>query len=183
MSGVIAMIAPLVVFLAVGWIAALIAAPLMPAFPAAVVYLLGSRICHQIAERSFYLADAQLPVCARCTGIYAGLAAGAMYAIFATLSRRVPGSDPGGKSIHGDSRLRRVRGVLAIGALPTLVTVLVEWMGLWQTSNLTRAIAGAALGIAVGLVVIAALAPRAGLHYGECAPRPPIARDRPPSHI
>ena len=189
MSGVIGMIAPLVVLLAAGWVTVLIAAPLMPAVPAALVYVLGSRICHQIAERSFYLTDAQLPVCARCTGIYAGLAAGALYATFATLSRRVLGSDPatprhrGQTPVHGDSRLRRVRRVLAFGAFPTLVTVLAEWMGLWQPSNLTRAIAGAALGVTVGLVVIAALAPRAGLHYGECAPRPPIARDRPPSHI
>jgi hypothetical protein len=76
-----------------------------------------------------------------------------------------------------------VRRVLLVGALPTLMTVLAEWAGIWQTSNVARAIAGAPLGIAVGLVAIAALTSQAGLHYGECAPRPPIARDRPPSHI
>ena len=161
MSGVIGMIAPLVVFLAVAWLAVLIAAPFLPAVPAAVVYLLGSRICHQIAERSFHLDGAQLPVCARCVGIYVGLAAGLLFA-----PARV-----------------RVRRMLAVGAVPTLVTVAAEWAGLWQTSNMARAIAGLSRGIAVGAVVIAALAPRAGLHYGECAPRPPIARDRPPSHI
>src|SRR6185295_1848536 len=36
------------------------------------VYAVGSVICHQLPERSFHLWAAQLPVCARCTGIYAG---------------------------------------------------------------------------------------------------------------
>jgi uncharacterized membrane protein len=161
MSGVIAMIAPLLVFVAIAWLAVLIASPFLPAVPAAVVYLFGSRICHQIAERSFHLDGAQLPVCARCFGIYAGFAAGVLVA---------PGRV-------------RARRVLIIGAVPTVVTVVAEWAGIWQASNLARAIAGAPLGLAVGAVVIAALTPQAGLHYGECASRPPIARDRPPSHI
>jgi uncharacterized membrane protein len=161
MSGVIAMIAPLVVFVAIAWLAVLIAAPFLPAVPAAFVYVFGSRICHQIAERSFHLDGAQLPVCARCIGIYAGFAAAVLVA-------------PG---------WMRARRVLIIGALPTLVTVVAEWAGIWQASNMARAIAGAPLGLAIGAVVIAALTPLPGLHYGECTPRPPIAHDRPPSHI
>ena len=164
----IAVIAPLVVFSAIGWIAVLVATPFLPAAPAAFLYALGSRICHQIAARSFHLDGAQLPVCARCTGIYAGLAIGALYATFAIFRR------PGQISS---------RWVLVGGALPTLVTVAAEWTGIWPMSNVARAMAGGPLGIAVGLVVFAALTEQAGLHYGECAPRPPIARDRPPSHI
>ena len=41
---------------------------------ALAVYRLGSLLCHQRAERSFALFGAQLPVCARCAGIYAGAA-------------------------------------------------------------------------------------------------------------
>jgi uncharacterized membrane protein len=115
-----------------------------------------------MSERSFHLAGAQLPVCARCVGIYAGFAVGLLLPF---------------------SRLREVRTIVAVGALPTVVTVMAEWAGLWQTSNVVRAIAGAALGIALGLVISGALALRAGLHYRECAPPPPIAPDRPPSHI
>ena len=181
------MIAPLLVFVAIAWVAVLVATPLLPAVPAAFLYVLGSRICHQIAARSFHVDGAQLPVCARCTGIYAGLAIGALYATFATAIHRgqtprglTPGSDP---ITSGHWGLTPARWVLLVGALPTLVTVLAEWTGLWQTSNVVRAIAGAPLGIAVGVVVIAALTARPGLHYGECAPRPPIGRDRPPSHI
>src|SRR4051794_16866562 len=38
----------------------------------ALVYGIGSVICHQRPERSLSLWHAQMPVCARCTGIYAG---------------------------------------------------------------------------------------------------------------
>lgn len=36
-------------------------------------------ICHRIAERSFYLGDRQLPLCARCTGMYLGALLGLIY--------------------------------------------------------------------------------------------------------
>src|SRR4051812_13308281 len=42
------------------------------------VYGIGSLICHQLPERSYALWHAQMPVCARCTGIYAGAVIGAV---------------------------------------------------------------------------------------------------------
>ena len=41
-------------------------------------YLVGSFLCHQRPERSFFLWGSQMPVCARCIGIYAGAAIAAM---------------------------------------------------------------------------------------------------------
>src|SRR5713226_1466543 len=38
------------------------------------VYAVGSSVCHQLPARSFHLWAAQMPVCARCTGIYVGAA-------------------------------------------------------------------------------------------------------------
>lgn len=160
MSGVVGVIAPLFVVLAAAWVTLLVAAPLLPAAAAAVTYALCSLICHQIAERSYYLGAAQLPVCARCLGIYGGVAIAAAAALLRT---------PIGVSAGT---------MVALGALPTLATVAAEWAGLWQTSNVVRFVAGAPLGAAVGVVVIAALAT---LHCGECAPRPPIASSPPPS--
>jgi uncharacterized membrane protein len=164
------LLAPLVICVSAGWVALLIAAPLLPAAPAGITYALGSLICHQISDRSFHLGMAQLPVCARCLGIYAGFAGGA------TLSRLVRGSDPTTTRHRGLTP----RVVLIVGAIPTLVTVIAEWAGLWQTSNMARALAGAPLGIAVALVVHAALAT---LHYGGCPPRPPRSHDPPPMLI
>ena len=37
-----------------------------------VVYGFGQVVCHQRVDRSFLLGGVPLPVCARCTGIYAG---------------------------------------------------------------------------------------------------------------
>jgi uncharacterized membrane protein len=159
---VIGWIAPLLVFAAVAWLALLVAAPFLPAMPAALVYAAGSLVCHQLTDRSFHLGGFQLPVCARCLGIYAGAACGTLI----TLSRVVQGSDPG-----------TARRVVAVAALPTLVTVAAEWAGTWPTSNAVRFAAGVPLGLAVAMVV------RATLHYGECARRPRIGSPRPPSPI
>ncbi|MCX6651553.1 MAG: DUF2085 domain-containing protein [Methanomassiliicoccales archaeon] len=41
-----------------------------------LVYLIGDLNCHQQADRSFFLNDNQLPICARDVGIVAGLTLG-----------------------------------------------------------------------------------------------------------
>lgn len=38
----------------------------------AAIYFVGHLVCHQLPERSLWIAGAPLPVCARCAGIYAG---------------------------------------------------------------------------------------------------------------
>ena len=48
--------------------------PSLVALLVAGVYAVGSIVCHQRPERSFHLWGAQMPVCARCTGIYMGAA-------------------------------------------------------------------------------------------------------------
>ena len=60
---------------AVTWLTLLVAAPVamsrgrLPGLTLAV-YQAGSLVCHQRPERSFHLAGVQLPVCARCFGLY-----------------------------------------------------------------------------------------------------------------
>ena len=149
------------------WVALLIAAPLLPVPAAAIAYAAGSLLCHQLAERSFHLQSFQLPVCARCFGLYAGGAVGA-FALAA------------GGAADGGWRLVRGRRwtITGIAALPTLVTVGLEWGAGWPISNMTRAIAGAPLGAVVAYIVAGALAT---LHYEQCAPRRPIGLGQPPS--
>ncbi len=46
------------------------------------VYLTGDLMCHQHADRSFFVNGNQMPFCARCTGIFLGLAFGAFVGAF-----------------------------------------------------------------------------------------------------
>jgi uncharacterized membrane protein len=151
---------------AVGWLALLTVGPILPVPLAGFLYVVGSHICHQRPERSFHVFGAQLPVCARCMGIYAGGAVGLLLTLSRSIRERFP--------------QRSTRMLLLAGAAPTLITVIAEWSGAWLGSNHVRASAGVPLGLAVAFVVAQAAAT---LHYGECVPRRPIASNRPPTPI
>jgi uncharacterized membrane protein len=145
---------------AFAWLALMLTAPIMPVPAAGVIYLAGSFICHQLADRSFHVAGAQLPVCARCLGVYAGCA----------VALAIQASGWG-------TRVRSLRAALIAGAVPTAITVAAEWLGVWHPSNLVRAAAGAVLGVALACVVAEAAAK---LHYDPCVPQRRIA-PRPPA--
>jgi uncharacterized membrane protein len=147
---------------AVIWLALLILTSVLPVPIAGMLYALGSRICHQRPERSFHLFAAQLPVCARCVGIYTGAAIGSLLALSGSIRERLFPFSP--------------RLLLAAGALPTLMTLITEWSGAWAGGNNVRAAAGVWLGVAIAFVVGRAAAT---LHYGRCVPRRPIASNRP----
>ena len=147
---------------AVVWPMALLLAPVAAARPqsstigypfALVMYTAGSVICHQRAERSFHLLGVQLPVCARCLGIYAGAAL--LSVIVAARPRFSPALPFGGtrrRAADGDSR-SSARTVLLISALPTAVTLLAEWATGHTPGNWTRALSGVPLGAAVAWIV------------------------------
>ena len=141
------MLALLPVVVSAGGGALIIAAPIVPGWAGAFVYGLGSFICHQIPERSFHLAGFQLPVCARCLGIYVGVAGGVAFVRIRRGSGRAVAQMP----------RRELQWLAALAAAPTLVTVALEMVGAWHPSNSTRALAGAPLGVLVGLVVMNAL--------------------------
>lgn len=64
------------------WCLLIFLTPLLARFyPVAGIslYMLFSPICHQIPQRTFFLLGLQLPVCARCTGIYLGGFAGSFF--------------------------------------------------------------------------------------------------------
>jgi uncharacterized membrane protein len=42
---------------------------------------IGYAVCHRIDARSFHIGDRQMPLCARCTGMYLGALAGMLYQI------------------------------------------------------------------------------------------------------
>jgi uncharacterized membrane protein len=129
----------------------------------AAVYLLGSLVCHQRADRSFHLWHAQLPVCGRCAGIYFGGAFGAALALILRrwTVRRLPCS-------VGAPRAGGWRRIILLGSLPAVASVLLEWVGLLNPSTGLRA----ATGVPLGLVVVW-LATAAVHHRRTLSGRPP----------
>jgi uncharacterized membrane protein len=108
----------------------------------ALVYVVGSIVCHQIPERSFYFSGIQFPVCARCTGLYVGGIIGlALWSV-----RR-----------HRALRSRDARRALLLTSMPTLATLATAALGWWDPANALRAVLAAPLGVAAGAVVTAGL--------------------------
>ncbi len=129
------------------WLAILILAPVLLrpgdsplSRGAALVYAAASAICHQRPERSFNLDGVQLPVCARCLGLYASGAAAALLAS-GRWRRRVTAP-------------RAARTTLALAAFPTALTVALEVAGLAAPSNLLRATSALPLGAAAGWIFV-----------------------------
>ena len=130
-----------------------------------LVYRFAAAVCHQLPERSFSLGAVQLPVCARCTGLYWGAAA---MVLMATGALRSGLATPRGRSrdgsfwwVVGASPIR----LLALAALPTAITLVYEWLTGQDPGNWVRAAAGGPLGAAV----MSALVNEAAA--GDVAPR------------
>lgn len=134
--------------IALAWSALLLLTPVAlargvaPVAAAALVYDAAGRICHQRPERSFRLEGIQLPVCARCFGLYAAGVAGALLGWTASARRRRPSRD---------------RLLLLAAAFPTAITFSLEFIGLAAFSNISRFVAALPLGLAAGSVFIGAL--------------------------
>jgi uncharacterized membrane protein len=105
------------------------------------VYKVGSLVCHQRPERSFHMSGMQMPVCARCFGLYVGGAAGLALA-WAVRRRWSPTA---------------VRAGLLAGAVPIALTVASEWLGLLETSNAARWLTGLPLGLVAGCAIVQVL--------------------------
>lgn len=130
------------------WAVTLVAAPLALVNPSAapvtvLVYQGCSRICHQRPERSFRVAGVQQPVCARCFGLYVSAAVGFL-AAWAFAPR-------------GAALTRRTRVWLAVAALPTAATFLIEAAAIARPSSAVRALAALPLGAVAAWIVASAL--------------------------
>ena len=117
-----------------------------------LVYLAGSVLCHQLPARSCFLWGVQMPVCARCTGIYAGAAVTAMVATIRTLRTRRGGPVclPRADTWAGPYE---TRAALVLAALPTIVTLVYEWTTGHTPANWIRAAAGVPIGVVVAWIV------------------------------
>jgi uncharacterized membrane protein len=100
--------------------------------PVGVVEAIGGPICHHDPARTLAIGGELLPVCARCTGLYAGAALGGVVGL--------------------GWRLNRV-GALAFAATALtglgFVAAVAEAAGWLATANGPRVVLGAALGVGV----------------------------------
>jgi uncharacterized membrane protein len=110
------------------------------------IFLIGSVICHQWPERSFFVDGHQLPVCARCTGLYLSGALGLIGWIGFKVAR-------GWRPIAIDPR--RAARLIVIAAIPTAVSLASGAIGMWDGSNVTRALLAIPLGASAGAIVAA----------------------------
>jgi uncharacterized membrane protein len=131
---------------AVLWVLLIVAAPVglvqgRARLPVLAAYQIGSLICHQRPERSFHLAGMQMPVCARCFGLYLS---GAIGLLIAWIGRvRLPS--------------HAVKIIVGIAAMPIAITVALEIIGAITTSNIARMSTGLPLGFAAGLLIVGSL--------------------------
>jgi len=159
--------AAVVVLAAASWVALLAAAPRLvapasgdaAAFAAAWTYRAGALICHQQTGRSFATGGVQLPVCARCTGLYAGGAVGARLAWFALAAARRVRRPP-------SRSLSRWRWGTAASALPLLAAWTAEHVMGLGVSNLVRFGTALPLGAVVAMVVVCWAG---GAHFDDSA--------------
>jgi Predicted membrane protein (DUF2085) len=114
-----------------------------------MTYAIGSLVCHQRPERSFHLFGVQMPVCARCLGIYAGAAAVALLWLF---------SDRRSQLLRHESAISWpgfgvARNALLVSGIPIAATLAYEWTTGATPANWIRAVSGLSLGAAVAWIV------------------------------
>ena len=95
------------------------------------IYRAFSYVCHQIPERSFFIAGHQFAVCSRCTGLYAGFAAATVvYPVVRSLRQT-------------EAPARRW---LFIAAAPLAIDFALGYLGIWDNTHSSRFATGALLG-------------------------------------
>ena len=199
-------VAPGIGVLAAVWLLLIATAPFLWTPLAALLYAGASLICHQLPERSFHLDGAQLPVCGRCFGLYAGGTLGSLGGVLAFGGRnrvRLKADTTKADTTKADTTKAVTTGaatacagagqagatkvpgtrsrmwlMTGVAAVPTAMTVVGEWLLGWSLSNAVRAFAAVPFGCAVAIVVMNAVAT---LHYDSCAPPRPIGSNQSPT--
>lgn len=107
----------------------------------------GYAICHRIDERSFHIADRQVPMCARCTGMYLGAMLGLAY----TFKRGRKGKLPPYKIL---AILILFFIAFGVDGLNSYLHFFPGITGIYEPNNLLRLITGTGLGLSIALVFL-----------------------------
>jgi len=104
--------------------------------PWKTLYGCGDRLCHQKAERSFFINGNQMPFCSRCTAIWLGFAIGLGFMIFYKIDLN-----------------EKFLFLILIGIVPIGIDGLGQLLELWESTNITRLITGLLAGIICGIAI------------------------------
>ena len=105
-------------------------------FPLNIAYGFGDRLCHQRADRSFFINGNQMPFCARCTAIFIGLVIGLIVILFYRIELN-----------------ERFIFFIFLSLVPIGIDGTGQLFGLWESSNLSRTLTGLILGIPFGIAI------------------------------
>jgi len=125
------------------FVSMIVAAPLLAAGHqdniAGTIYHSFGLLCHQLPERSFFIAGQKFAVCSRCTGLYFGFAGTLLfYPLLKSLRRTDLPS----------------RKWLIITAIPLLIDFSLTFLGIWENTHATRFLTGLLLGSVVVFYVM-----------------------------
>jgi len=101
-----------------------------------LVYSTGDKMCHQKAERSFFINGNQMPFCSRCVAIFLGVTIGLGFMIF--------------YKIKLDEKFLFL---LIASIAPMGIDGVGQLIGLWESTNITRVITGLAVGVFCGIAI------------------------------
>lgn len=107
-----------------------------------ILMFLGSSICHQMAERSVFFEDLQMPLCARCMGIHLGFLLSTV--LLWTGSIRYASTLPS----------KRTLVVLGLFMSAAVVDAGLSYSGLMPSDNLRRTLSGLAMGTGIPFVLV-----------------------------
>jgi len=100
-----------------------------------LLYSIGKGICHQQVDRCIAVGPHHTAVCARCFGGYAGFLISSL-----VFSNRI--------------RMPKwVVSVIAVGAIASVVDIILHMLHIYDTGNLYRLISGFLTGMGLGMVV------------------------------
>ena len=100
------------------------------------VYDCGDILCHQKADRSFFINGNQMPFCARCTAIWLGIAIGLGFMVL--------------YKVELDNKFLIL---VIIGILPIGIDGMGQLFQLWESNNVIRVITGSFIGIVCGIAI------------------------------
>lgn len=111
---------------------------------------IGYAVCHRIDLRSFHIGETQLPLCARCSGMYLGAMLGLCYQW--AIGKRRTGM-PSWKIILPVSIFVML---FAIDGLNSFFSLFSNGAGLYQPNNSLRLLTGTGMGLAIAVALVPA---------------------------